>query len=259
MTSSTPTLSALGLTSYALRQVPRHFGALAGLLAPAILILIAAAALVPNLWPQPVPNSEEPVASGGAAAMLLIAIVAANLALIPALTGWHRLIVLPDPTRANGRLYGWSRVEWRYLGKLLAIWLVTVVVNIIGGVVLNILGGSPFATVLLNFLLLVAAAFVWAHMGLALPATAIGGNPRFREVGELVGENLTRIALGLFAVWFVAGIFITVIILGAFYIGEAIGSSYIIYIAAVCSYFVAIFASAAVLSRAYTLLTGMDD
>lgn len=246
-------LSARDLIGYAIDAIFRHFGTLLGLCAPSLLIVIAAAVVGRILFPPAAePNGASDFA-GPLPYIVMLATLVANVALIPAFTGWHRLLILGDARRENGRAYGWDRREWRYFGVLFGIWCLMFLVNVIANL-LVIVTGAGVAAVAISLAVIAIYLGIWAHLGLALPAAALGGRPKLAEIGKLVEGNAGKIALGLGAVWLLLGVAGAVIVFVLTYATSSIGSVFLVFIFAMLFYYLGLVASVGVLSRAYAQL-----
>ena len=245
-----PTLSARDLIGYALRAMLGNLGVLVGLCAPALLIIVASAALGRLFYP-------DPGAAGlnGALPFLMVGTFVANVALVPAFTGWHRLLIQGDARRPNGRAYGWDRHEWRYFGVLVAIWCLMFAVNIVVNLALT-MAQSPVMLVVGVLSLLAAYLTIWANLGLALPAAAMGDRRRIGEILRLAEGNTRKIAMGLGAIWV---LLVAVGVIGATLLSllsAALGGVYLVFVFGMLFYYVGLVASVGVLSRAYVLLAG---
>jgi len=117
-------------------------------------------------------------------------------ALVMAASGWHRLAVTGSALRDTGRLFGWGRLEWRYLKT--TVWP--------GAAALY---GSLFAAQIVAGVALAAAMVV---------LKAVGGDGPFRI--ETEGDlNAVYLVFGLIADLFIlAGVAILPLVLARFYI-----------------------------------------
>ena len=252
-------LSARDLISYTLRSIFVNFSTLIGLCAPALLVLVAAVVAARILFPV-APESQIgealPMLAGEALPMLAVATLIANVVLIPAFTGWHRLLILGDAQRDNGRAFGWDRREWRYVGYLLGIWAMMIVVNVVVSLLSMMLAGAgAFTAMLITLVALAGYLAIWANMGVALPAAAMNDNRRMVEVMALVKGQAGSIAFGLAGIWALMGIAGFLLVLAVTAMGTAIGSVYIVFVAIMLFYYVGLVASVGVLSRAYSILS----
>jgi hypothetical protein len=247
--TANPPLSARDLISYTLRSIFGNFSTLVGLCAPALLVLVAAGVAARILFPV---DPEGQI--GEALPLLATATLVANIALIPAFTGWHRLLILGDARRDNGRAFGWDRREWRYLGYLLGIWAMMLVVNIAVGLLGQMLAGAVGSGLIL-VIALTGYLAIWSNMGMALPAAAMNDNRRMGEVVAFVKGYAGSIALGLAGIWLILGVFGFLLVFAAMAMGAAIGSVYLVFIAIMLFYYVGLVASVGVLSRAYSILS----
>lgn len=247
------TLSAADMVGYALKAMLRNAGALVGLCSPSLLIIVGAAVAGRMLYP-PEAEGEMP----GGLPLLMFASLAANVALVPAFTGWHRLLILGDVSRgAAGGAYGWDRREWRYFAALIGIWCLMFAINIAANIVVSLApSGLTFAFAIVATVAGYLA--VWANLGLGLPAAALGDGRKFSELNKLAGGNLRRIAFAIGAVW------LTLLVGGgliAAAVGAALmtfGSIYLVFVLGMLFYYVGLVGSVGVLSRAYDLLNRPD-
>lgn len=252
MTGNTK-LSALGLVAYALRAIPANFGVLAGLCAPALLIVIGGAVIGRLYFPSP-PDAEGPMAElAGPLPILGFAGLVANVALIPAFTGWHRHLILGDATRENGRAFGWDMREWRYLGIVFGIWCLMFLTNIVANLMISILA-SPALIVPVALTAIAVYLLIWATFGLALPAAALGHRRSMAEIGRMVAGNKMKIALGLGWTWLLLGLAAVVATVVMTFVAEIVGGIFLTFVFVMLFYYLALVASVGVLSRAYVLL-----
>lgn len=252
--SSEVKLSSPDLAIYALKAMVKRRNALLGLCAPSLLIVVAAAVIGRVLFPADV-EGELPAA----VPLLMIASLAANVALVPAFTGWHRLLIQGDLDRGDGRgkALGWDGREWRYFRILIGIWLMMFVINIGANIVMTII--PNMVTFIFVFVATLGSYLaVWANLGLALPAAALGDGRKLRELLQLAEGNLAQIGLGIGGVWIVLlmlGVF------GTMAAGAALltfGSVYLVFVMGMLFYYIGLVGSVGVLSRAYDLLTRPD-
>jgi hypothetical protein len=250
LTANSP-LSARDLISYTLRSIFGNFSTLVGLCAPALLVLVAAGVAARILFPV---DPEGQITA--ALPMLATATLIANIALIPAFTGWHRLLILGDARRDNGRAFGWDRREWRYLGYLLGIWAMMLVVNIAVGLLGQMLAGAgAVGSGLILVIALTGYLAIWSNIGMALPAAAMNDKRRMGEVVAFVKGYASSIAFGLAGIWLILGVIGSLLVFAATAMGAAIGSVYLVFIAIMLFYYVGLVASVGVLSRAYSVLS----
>lgn len=190
-------------------------------------------------------------------------------AMVPSITGWHRLLILGSADRGNGKIYGWDQREWGYLGS----WLILVVICIILGAVIAAVMGvvmtavlqvggnqifalAPFVTLAGSIVSTFLMSLIVARFGLALPASAISEGKGLGQASVLVDGHTLTIAGGVFF----AALFSSIL---QFLVGLATGTFSISGVAAdivqiilFFGFMFTVFVSAGVLSRAYVAVKG---
>lgn len=250
------TLSVRDLVGYAIGSIFRHFGTLIALCAPAFLLIVAAAVYGRLSAPPPTAADGMEAMQAGGVGILLVVSIFAGLLMIPAFTGWHRLLVTGSVRREDGTVIGWDRREWRYLGLTVLIWALMTLTNIGANVVVGLTGGSAAVAVLVTIAAFAIYLAIWSKVGMNLPAAALG-DPRSRaDIADLVGEEAGRVAMGLAGVWLVLIFGGTLVIMALSFVVAAIGGGlYIFFVLAIMLYYLAWIAMVGVLSRAYQLLS----
>lgn len=245
-------LSARRLIAYAILNMVRRFRTLVGLCAPGLLIVLAAG-LIGRFIDVPEDGTFPP----SLMALIVTASLAANVAMVPAFTGWHRLLLQPNPGHDGGkRLYGWDAREWRYFRILMLLWAAMMAINIIGSMVLSILGEGRGPAVIMSFLTLTAYIYAWARIGLVLPPAALGHGRTIREMGEIARGNVGAVAYALAGIWFLITLFGVALVVVMSALGAALGGSLLLVLTFVIGfYYLALVASVGVLSAAYAELT----
>ncbi len=248
-------LSPFHLIGYATTAFVRNFGTLLGLTAPGLLVFVAAA-VVGRLLLPPGAAAEAQLALGEAGIVLSLGMLATNLALIPAFTGWHRLLILGEARRENGRTFGWDGREWRYLRNLISIWLVSVGVNLVARLLAPAAEATPALAIVIVVTLLFCHLWIWAIGGMTLPAAALNDGRSFADIVNLLQGNVNRIGLALIGIGLLIGFVGFLLIMTLSAIGLASGSVYLSFVMTFLLYFIGLFAVVSVLSRAYALLAG---
>jgi len=241
-------LSIGGLARYALKSMLGRFGPLLGLCAPALLIVIASAVIGRVMSP-----SEDMEGFGAFTVAISIGSLLASVAMIPAFTGWHRLLILGDLRRENGRAFGWDRREWQYLFRMLQIWLAMFVAQLIVGAIVKVAGAQE-AAIVGSLVVLAIYLAIWGSLGLGLPAAALSDPRSMGELAKAADGNVRRIAAALAIVW--VAVTVVGMALGALLtvVGAALESPYLILVFGVMFYNLGVVASVGVLSRAYDIL-----
>lgn len=143
-------------------------------------------------------NAETAVRSGYGSSAIALAgyfcFVAAGVAMTPAITGWHRLLINGSADRGDGSLYGWDWLEWRYFARWLSLAaMLALVATAIFAVMTFAAGDEDLAAPLV----MVAMAGVAARFGLMLPAAAVGDSVGFARASAMVAGSAIRLTLAL--------------------------------------------------------------
>ena len=249
------TLSVRDLMGYALSNLFTRFGTLLTLCTPSLLVLVLFAVMA-RLAVPPAESTK------GLESELLTIIghmsfgsLFATLALVPAFTGWHRLLVTGEVRRENGRLFGWDIREWRYLGRLITIWLCMMAINIVTQIFAPVLmASSVFGMIITAVFVISGYAFIWAKLGLAMPAAALGNQTGFVDAMGLAKGYTAQIAQALIVTWLTLGFLGAILVMALTALGTAVGSQYLVFVGVLLFYYLSLVASVGVLSRAYSVL-----
>lgn len=248
-------LSVKDLISYALGNLFSRFGTLLTLCTPSLLVLVICAVMARLAVPPTGTDTGLEAELLSIIGYMSFGSLFATLALVPAFTGWHRLLITGNVRRENGRFFGWDIREWRYLGRLLAIWFCMMGVNIMTQFLAPLfMAGSVIGAVIMAVLVISAYAFIWAKLGLAMPAAALGEQTGFIEAMELAKGHTAQLAQALISTWLILGILGGILVMALTALGAAIGSQYLVFVGVLLFYYLSLVASVGVLSRAYSVL-----
>ncbi|MFZ9014625.1 MAG: hypothetical protein ACO21T_11260, partial [Alphaproteobacteria bacterium] len=97
-------------------------------------------------------------------------------------------------------------------------------------------------------------AFIWAKLGLAMPAAALGNQIGFVDAMALVKGHTAQIAQALIVTWLTLGLLGAILVMALTALGAAVGSQYLVFVGVLLFYYLSLVASVGVLSRAYSVL-----
>jgi pheromone shutdown protein TraB len=97
-------------------------------------------------------------------------------------------------------------------------------------------------------------AFIWAKLGLAMPAAALGNQTGFVDAMALAKGNTAQIAQALIVTWLTLGFLGAILVMALTALGTAVGSQYLVFVGVLLFYYLSLVASVGVLSRAYSAL-----
>jgi hypothetical protein len=116
------------------------------------------------------------------------------------------------------------------------------------------MAGSVIGAVIMAVLVVSAYAFIWAKLGLAMPAAALGKQTGFIEAIELAKGHTAQLAQALISTWLILGILGGILVMALTALGAVIGSQYLVFVGVLLFYYLSLVASVGVLSRAYSVL-----
>ncbi|MDJ0951615.1 MAG: hypothetical protein QNJ94_22110 [Alphaproteobacteria bacterium] len=195
MTAQTAKLPIWQTVRDAYRLVFGHFG---GMWKAALIPTSLYVVLLGLIGYHQVATAESADADGAEAnVLLLVAVLAAIVVLVPFLSQWHRVSLL-GPEREPPRIrFRFGVRELRFLGHCLLLILIGCTIVLLPLLALVMSGGGEFAFIVGVGLALVML-YVIARLGLMLPATAMDRRTGLVDAWTRSKGNGVRIAVALF-------------------------------------------------------------
>jgi hypothetical protein len=117
-----------------------------------------------------------------------------------------------------------------------------------------LMASSVFGMIITAVFVISGYAFIWAKLGLAMPAAALGNQIGFVDAMCLVKGYTAQIAQALIVTWLTLGFLGAILVMALTTLGAAVGSQYLVFVGVLLFYYLSLVASVGVLSRAYSVL-----
>jgi hypothetical protein len=117
-----------------------------------------------------------------------------------------------------------------------------------------LMASSVFGMIITAVFVISGYAFIWAKLGLAMPAAALGNQIGFVDAMALVKGHTAQIAQALIVTWLTLGLLGAILVMALTALGAAVGSQYLVFVGVLLFYYLSLVASVGVLSRAYSVL-----
>jgi hypothetical protein len=117
-----------------------------------------------------------------------------------------------------------------------------------------LMASSVFGMIITAVFVISGYAFIWAKLGLAMPAAALGNQTGFVDAMGLVKGYTAQIAQALIVTWLTLGFLGAILVMALTALGAAVGSQYLVFVGVLLFYYLSLVASVGVLSRAYSVL-----